>query len=705
MNEKTIYLAAVEIADPSQQRAYLDDVCRDQPTLRRGVEQLLAAVSSGDDFLETPPPVVVALAAQCAADPSVEPDLEFLVRSARPDSLGRLGHFEILEVVGSGGCGVVLRAFDEKLLRIVAIKTLAVSVATSATVRKRFVREAQAAAAVNHDNVVDIYAVEEAGPVPYLVMEYVAGVSLEDKLREGGPLELREMLRIGLQTAEGLAAAHRQGLVHRDIKPANILLENGVQRVKITDFGLARAVDDASLTQAGIIAGTPSYMSPEQANGAPVDHRSDLFSLGSVLYAMCAGQPPFKSSTSLGAIQRVRDDTPRSLDEVNHDVPGWLCAVIEKLLAKDAAGRYQTALEVVEVLSRGLAHAQQPVLISPPNLDARSKRHSSQGTSRRRWWVAAAALGLLFAGLGVAEATGVTRLSATIIRILTPDGTLVVEISDPGVNVTVDDNGDSIVITGAGIHELRLRPGQHRVWAAKDGKPVPVDRPLVTIEKGGKQIVKVVREVLTLSRLEKLQRAERLSAEVDRLIAIGEPLRSSDPWRAEAPFREALGICEQLVNDFPEVQKYQQRRADCRFSLASTLGMQTHQLVFKGTNLSASEISRALAAAKEATELLPQDAGLWTHLGRAQYRAKDWQASLAALEKGPREESYNGSSNRFFLAMVHWQLGNKKEAGRCLDEAVRWMDANKATDPSLGRARAEATELFGGTPSAAPGSK
>src|SRR5262249_39317056 len=145
----------------------------------------------------------------------------------------------------------------------------------------------RAAAAVTHDHIVTIHAVDGAGPLPYLVMQFVAGVSLQDRLDRTGPLQIHEVLRIGMQTASGLAAAHTHGLVHRDVKPANILLENGVERVKLTDFGLARAADDASLTQSGTVAGTPSFMSPEQAEGKSVDHRSDLFSLGSVLYAMC----------------------------------------------------------------------------------------------------------------------------------------------------------------------------------------------------------------------------------------------------------------------------------------------------------------------------------------------------------------------------------------------------------------------------------
>lgn len=163
-------------------------------------------------------------------EPGGEWKLDFLTPSAKPGHLGRLGHYEVMEVIGRGGMGVVLKAFDEKLHRVVAIKVMAPALASSATARKRLIREAQAAAAVRNEHVIDIHAVEEAGRLPYLVMEYVSGLSLQERLDQEGPLEPREILRIGVQVASGLAAAHAQGLVHRDIKPANILLENGVQR-------------------------------------------------------------------------------------------------------------------------------------------------------------------------------------------------------------------------------------------------------------------------------------------------------------------------------------------------------------------------------------------------------------------------------------------------------------------------------------------
>ena len=215
-----------------------------------------------------------------------------------PSMLGRLGGYEVSGVVGSGGMGVVIKALDTSLDRAVAIKVLAPHLASSGAARRRFSREAKAAAAVIHPNIIAIHGVSNDAALPYLVMPYVRGLSLQKRLDINGPLGLVEILRIGQQIAAGLSAAHAQGLVHRDIKPANILLADGVERVTITDFGLARAVDDASMTRSGVIAGTPQYMSPEQARGEAIDARSDLFSLGSLMYAMCTARPPFRAETS-----------------------------------------------------------------------------------------------------------------------------------------------------------------------------------------------------------------------------------------------------------------------------------------------------------------------------------------------------------------------------------------------------------------------
>ena len=292
---QAVFLAAVEAADPVQQAAILDRECASDPELRQRVEAMLSAhrepahiidPPAATPFQAAPSPEEGTLVfdtltgregpapATPQQDPATIQDgakedegplvLDFLQPSTMPGSLGRLGHYEVLEVLGQGGFGIVVRVFDEKLHRVVAIKVLSPQIASTSPARKRFLREARAAGRVRHENVVQIHAVEEQ-PLPYLVMEYIPGQNLQQRLDQAGPLDLPDVLRIGGQIARGLAAAHEQGLIHRDIKPANILLENGVQRVKITDFGLAGAAAEAGLADQGVIAGTPLFMSPEQA--------------------------------------------------------------------------------------------------------------------------------------------------------------------------------------------------------------------------------------------------------------------------------------------------------------------------------------------------------------------------------------------------------------------------------------------------------
>jgi serine/threonine-protein kinase len=334
-----------------------------------------------------------------AADDPLPPN--FFDPSAGPGSLGRLGHYEVTEVLGRGGMGIVLKAFDPLLHRSVAIKVMAPQLAGSAAARKRFAREAQAAASIRHENVIGIYAVQEWRGLPYLVMEYVDGVSLEERLRRTGPLPLEDILRIGAEVAAGLDVAHMRGLVHRDIKPGNILLEgrvaSGEGRVasgekepptathalgataKVADFGLARSLMDPRVTQSGLLVGTPQYMAPEQARGDPPDHRADLFSLGSVLYAMCTGRAPFRADNMLAVLRCVTDDTPTPVCEINPSIPDWLAAIIDRLHAKDPADRFQTAGEVAELLRQGLAHVRQPASAPAPRVAGHESRARPKG--------------------------------------------------------------------------------------------------------------------------------------------------------------------------------------------------------------------------------------------------------------------------------------------------------------------------------------
>ena len=366
---KSIFLQAAELSSPSERASFLERVCADRPETKARVESLLRTLDDPDSLLDQPVGEFVDTQQDLSADRSdgsSQVALDFLEPCDVPGRLGKLSGYEVLEMIGRGGMGIVLRALDVRLNRVVAMKVLSPELAASPQARQRFLREAQAAAAVSHAHVVTIYAVDDDVQLPFLVMECIGGQSLQQKIDRQGTFSIAEILRIGMQTAAGLAAAHAQGLVHRDIKPANILLENGVERVKLTDFGLARAVDDASVTQSGVIAGTPLYMSPEQARGESIDHRSDLFSLGSVLYAMCVGHAPFRASTTMGVIKRVCDESPRPIREMNTDVPDWLAQIIDKLLAKRPEDRFQTAKEVAELLGQCLAYLQQPQTVPLP---------------------------------------------------------------------------------------------------------------------------------------------------------------------------------------------------------------------------------------------------------------------------------------------------------------------------------------------------
>jgi serine/threonine protein kinase/Leucine-rich repeat (LRR) protein len=406
---KDVFQSALERTTPAERTTYLDEACSNDPALRRRVDALLHAHETPDPLLDHT--AVELLDAQGDDDGGINEWLDLLAPPSKPGSLGRIGHYEVLEVAGRGGMGVVFRAFDDKLHRVVAMKLLAPALAASKRARQQFVREARAAAAVTHENVIPIYAVEEAdGPVPYLVMQFVEGISLQQKIERTGPLPLNAILRIALHIAEGLAAAHRQGLVHRDVKPANILLENGVERVKITDFGLARAGGDAVMTHSGLLTGTPSYMSPEQALGEAVDARSDLFSLGSVLHAMCTGKPPFGATSALAVLKRVCEETPQPVRQVNADLPAWLEQLIARLHAKNPADRPASAREVADVLARRLSELQDGgtsrEVAAHPHAPAAGRR------PRRALAAAASTLVVLLLVLGLTEATGVTRIRA-----------------------------------------------------------------------------------------------------------------------------------------------------------------------------------------------------------------------------------------------------------------------------------------------------
>jgi len=366
--------------------------------------------------VETPP----AQAAP-AKRRSREVALDFLQPAADSAYLGRLDHFDIMRVLGRGGMGLVLEAFDTRLQRNVALKVLDPDLAEDDTARQRFCREARAAASITHENVVAVHHVQRTGEneTSYLVMQLIAGESLEQRLAREKKLPLREIVRIGMQAAQGLAAAHAQNLIHRDIKPGNILLEPPQDRVKLTDFGLARVEEDVKLTRTGFVSGTPLYMAPEQALGEEPDPRSDLFSLGAVLYEMCTGQPPFIGNSPLVILKNIAEAKHRPVREINPQIPEWLSETIDRLLAKKPKDRIQSAAHLAELLEFQWALMKTTSDDVPTVCEEEWRRT----VVRNRWIAAGIAAGFLALGVlggvyfgrggGTASPTAAVKPSST----------------------------------------------------------------------------------------------------------------------------------------------------------------------------------------------------------------------------------------------------------------------------------------------------
>ena len=288
-----------------------------------------------------------------------------------PKHIGRLGQYQILDFIGRGGMGVVFKGHDTSLERTVAIKVLSPTMLADESSVERFIREAQTSAAINHVNVVTIHAVEDEFEIPFLVMEYVEGETLQDRVARKGQLEPKEIARIGYQMSSAIAAAHEKNVIHRDLKPANMLLDSQNRRLKITDFGLAHVSGLTTLTQTGYLVGTPSFVAPEAVNHEEIDHRSDLFSVGSVLYTIAAGRLPFNGSTPGATLNQIANGQAEPLDSIDPDLPDWIVAVVNKLHERNPDDRYQSAAELVKFFGQVLRQYQKPgePVTLPPTTD------------------------------------------------------------------------------------------------------------------------------------------------------------------------------------------------------------------------------------------------------------------------------------------------------------------------------------------------
>jgi hypothetical protein len=378
-----------------------EQLCADHPELLAELRQRIQTLDG------LAPRVTSSVQAPTARTATLPPraeaggtGLDFLGPPQEPDEIGRLGRYRVLRTLGVGGMGMVFEAEDPRLGRRIALKVMRPERAEGPVARQRFLREARALAAVTHDHIVPVYEADEAGGVLYLAMPLLPGESLDARLRRDGPLPVAEVLRLGREAAEGLAAAHARGLVHRDVKPSNLWLEalpeaagadGSRSRAKLLDFGLARPTGgEPGVTEPGMVVGTPAYMAPEQAAGHSVDGRADLFSLGCVLYQACTGRPPFQGGDTIATLMAVATEQPPAPLAVNPAVPLALSELILRLLAKAPAERPANAREVSAAL-QDLEHDRSPANAST---GAETVAYRTPRTARRGWRRAAVAVAL-----------------------------------------------------------------------------------------------------------------------------------------------------------------------------------------------------------------------------------------------------------------------------------------------------------------------
>src|SRR4030095_11168805 len=338
-----LFQSALERA-PDERAAFLDETCHDDEGMRREVESLLASHERAENFIEVP---AFEVAPQLATNDSSDALVGKL-----------LGHYCIESLIGVGGMGEVYLARDERLGRKAALKLLPDSLTTDETQLGRFKNEARTASALNHPNILTVYEIGAEGNVQFIATEFIEGVTLRTAL-VSGRMSAHRALEIAVQVVSALAAPHDAGVVHRDINPENTILRPDGY-AKVLDFGIAklteqrRASDDHRVettvllqTRPGLVLGTANYMSPEQARGQKVDARSDIWSLGVVLYEMVTGSPPFRGETPSDCIAAILTAEPAPLSSVSPDVPGRLDSVLQKALRKNSDERYQTIKEML----------------------------------------------------------------------------------------------------------------------------------------------------------------------------------------------------------------------------------------------------------------------------------------------------------------------------------------------------------------------
>jgi serine/threonine-protein kinase len=633
--------------DPSERIDYLNQACA-EPDLRREVESLIAAHEQAQtSFL---------------AQPALPPK-ELAIGS-------RLGFYEILARIGAGGMGEVYRARDTKLGRSVAIKVLPPAFVEEPARLSRFQREARMLASLNHPNIVTLYSFEEAGGVHFLTMELIEGEPLNQLIPKGG-LPVDQMLDFAAAISEALAAAHEKGIVHRDLKPGNVMVTNQ-GRVKVLDFGLAKDVrvmntdetllTSAGFTEVGVFLGTPPYCSPEQISGRAIDHRTDIFSLGTVLYEMAAGERPFHGESAAELASAILRDTPRPLSDLRAELPPGLCAAIQRCLEKNAADRFQSAQEFRAELRSA----------APAKKDASSAARAEEG-----FWIAvlpfeysgaSAEITALAEGLSEDIVTGLSRFS--YLRVIARSSTLRYAHGAGDVRSIGKELGARYVMEGSlrqagttlriAVQVVDAKSGAH-LWAETYNRPDHQENIFALQDDIVARIVATAADTYgvlphTMSEALRNRNPEQLTPYEAVLRSFAHFPRLSAEEHAAA--RAGLELAVQRAPGYAD-----------GWAMLSMLFREeyTHRL-----NLRPDPIGRAFAAAQRAVEAAPSNHLAYHALASAQFFRREFQAFRNSAERAISLNPMDGFTTAYLGFLIAYS--GDWERGCALGEKARQLN-------------------------------
>jgi TolB-like protein len=598
-----------------------------------------------------------------------------------------ISYFHILEKLGAGSMGEVYRATDMKLGRDVALKVLPTDVASDPERLDRFRREARALAAINHPHIVTIYSVEETDGVHFFTMELVQGKSLDHCIPEGG-LALERLARIAIALADALVAAHEKGIVHRDLKPANVMLTNDDQ-VKVLDFGLAKEIraagcDDATMTsagrtEAGVVMGTPSYMSPEQIVGRAIDHRTDIFSLGIILYEMAAGQRPFQGRSSVELASAILRDTPPLVTGLRTDLPNGLARIIRRCLEKEAADRFPSARDLRDEL-RGMTHdAPSNRTANATALRPATKVDSGAARAEEGFWVAVlpfkysggnAELATFAEGVAEDIVTGFSRFS--YLRVIAPSSTLRFAREEIDVRAAGNELGARYVMEGSvrqagsrlriAVQLVDAATGAH-LWAETYDRPF---RPEAIFELQDDVVPRIVSTVADMNGILPHSMGEALRCRSPNELSPYEALLRSFRYYERLTAEEhatARAALKRALQQAPD-------HGDC-WAMLSMLYTDEYKT---GFNVRPDSLKRGLDAARRAVELAPSNHLAHHALASVLYFRRDLQAFRSAAERAIALNTLDGCTTAY-LGMLTAYSGDW-ERGCALAERAMQLNSH-----------------------------